>query len=124
LPATIGLYSFIGVAATSATVVIYGRAVWDPVVLLWRFENPVLHVVELVGLGLATLATNLVGPANDFANFWPCRISFCGGALITGVVSVVIQPCRRGGVYTHLLTTSTERGAADGHRLRPDRGAV
>ena len=35
LPTTMGLYSFIGVAVTSATVIIYrGEAIWDPVVLL------------------------------------------------------------------------------------------
>src|SRR5262249_40508668 len=75
LPTTMGLYSFIGVAVTSATIIIYGAAVWDPVVLLSRFESPALHVVGLVALCLATLATNLaanvVGPANDFANLWP-----------------------------------------------------
>ncbi len=96
LPTTMGLYSFIGVAVTSATVVIYGQAVWDPVVLLSRFSNPVLHVVGLLGLCLATLATNLaanvVAPANDFANLCPRRISFRTGALITGVIGVLIQP--------------------------------
>jgi NCS1 family nucleobase:cation symporter-1 len=98
LPTTMALYSFIGVAVTSATVVIYGKAEWDPVVLLSRFESPVLHVVGLFGLCLATLATNLaanvVSPANDFANLWPRRISFRTGALITGVVGVLIQPWR------------------------------
>jgi NCS1 family nucleobase:cation symporter-1 len=100
LPTTMGLYSFIGVAVTSATIVIYGRAVWDPVVLLSRFEHPVLHVVGLIGLGVATLATNLaanvVGPANDFANLSPRRISFRTGAVITGIVGIVIQPWRLG----------------------------
>jgi NCS1 family nucleobase:cation symporter-1 len=96
LPATMGLYSFIGVAVTSATLVIYHKAVWNPVELLSRFDNPVVHVVGLLGLCLATLATNLaanvVGPANDFANLWPRRISFRTGALITGVIGVLIQP--------------------------------
>jgi NCS1 family nucleobase:cation symporter-1 len=96
LPATMGLYSFIGVAVTSATVVIYGQEVWKPEELLARFSNPILHVVGLLALCLATLATNLaanvVGPANDFANLWPRRISFRVGALITGVVGILIQP--------------------------------
>lgn len=98
LPLTMGLYSFIGVAVTSATIVIYGEAVWDPVLLLSRFGNPVLHVVGLVGICLATLATNLaanvVGPANDFAHLWPRRISFRIGALITGIAGILIQPWR------------------------------
>src|SRR5262249_44940552 len=123
LPSTMGLYSFIGVAVTSATIVIYGQAVWDPVVLLARFESPVLHIVGLVGLGLATLATNLaanvVGPANDFANLWPCRISFRLGALITGVIGVLIQPWRlvedpSGYIFKWLVAYSSLLGAVGG----------
>jgi NCS1 family nucleobase:cation symporter-1 len=123
LPATMGLYSFIGVAVTSATIVIYGQAVWDPVVLLARFESPVLHVVGLIGLGLATLATNLaanvVGPANDFANLWPRRISFRTGALMTGVIGVLIQPWRlvedpSGYIFKWLVAYSALLGAVGG----------
>src|SRR6187549_113669 len=40
LPATMGLYSFIGVAVTSATVIIFGESIWDPVVLVTKFKNP------------------------------------------------------------------------------------
>jgi NCS1 family nucleobase:cation symporter-1 len=118
-----GLYSFIGVAVTSATIVIYGEAVWDPVVLLARFDSPVLHVVGLIGLGLATLATNLaanvVGPANDFANLWPRRVSFRVGALLTGLVGMVIQPWRlaadpSGYIFRWLVAYSALLGAVGG----------
>jgi NCS1 family nucleobase:cation symporter-1 len=111
------------VAVTSATIVIYGQAVWDPVVLLSRFDSPVLHVVGLVGLGLATLATNLaanvVGPANDFANLWPRRISFRTGALLTGVVGVALQPWRlvedpSGYIFKWLVAYSALLGAVGG----------
>ena len=123
LPVSMGLCAFLGVAVTSATVVIYGQAVWDPVVLLSRFESPLLHVVGLVGVGLATLATNLaanvVGPANDLANLWPRRISFRAGALITGVVGVVIQPWRlvedpSGYIFKWLIAYSALLGAVGG----------
>jgi nucleobase:cation symporter-1, NCS1 family len=123
LPATMGLFAFIGVAVTSATIVIYGEAVWDPVVLLSRFDSPVLHAVGLAGLCLATLATNLaanvVGPANDFANLWPRRISFRTGALITGVVGVLIQPWRlvedpSGYIFRWLVAYSALLGAVGG----------
>jgi NCS1 family nucleobase:cation symporter-1 len=118
-----GLYSFIGVAVTSATIVIYGKAIWDPVVLLSRFDSPLLHIVGLLGLGLATLATNLaanvVAPANDFANLWPRRISFRTGALITGLIGVVIQPWRlvedpSGYIYKWLVAYSALLGAVGG----------
>src|SRR4029077_17226840 len=96
LPATMGLYSFIGVAVTSATVVIHGEAIWNPVELAARFSNPVVLIVDLFGLCLATLATNIaanvVSPANDFANLWPSKISFRTGGYITGIIGLLVQP--------------------------------
>src|SRR3954470_15100781 len=69
LPLTMALYSFIGVAVTSATTVIYGQTIWDPVDVLTRFTNPAVLVVAMLALCLATLATNIaanvVSPAND-----------------------------------------------------------
>src|SRR4029453_1953465 len=47
LPTTMALFSFIGVAVTSATIVIYGQAIWDPVIVVSRFKNPAVHVVAL-----------------------------------------------------------------------------
>ena len=41
LPTAMTLYSFIGVAVTSASVVLFGEAIWDPVVLIGRFNQPV-----------------------------------------------------------------------------------
>ncbi len=96
LPATMTLFSFIGVAVTSATVIIFGEAIWDPVVVLSRLENPWAIVVAMVGLLLATLnvniAANVVSPANDFSNLYPRLISFKTGGLITCVLGLVMQP--------------------------------
>lgn len=96
LPLTMALYAFIGIAVTSATTIIYGTTLWDPVDVLTRFTNPVLLVVAMFALCLATLATNLaanvVSPANDFANLAPRYISFRTGGIITGVIGIVIMP--------------------------------
>src|SRR5215510_1096760 len=59
LPLTMTLYSFIGVAVTSATVVIYGAAIQDPVQLLSRFHSPIAVVVSLLAILLATLHVNI-----------------------------------------------------------------
>jgi nucleobase:cation symporter-1, NCS1 family len=96
LPAAMTLYSFIGVAVTSASVVIFGEAIWDPVVLLGRFHRPVVAFIALIALLIATLntnvAANVVSPSNDFSNLNPRRISFRTGGLITGVIGILMMP--------------------------------
>jgi NCS1 family nucleobase:cation symporter-1 len=123
LPTTMGLYSFIGVAVTSATVVIYGQSIWDPVVLLTKFTNPVVLVVAMFSLCLATLATNIaanvVSPANDFAHLWPKKIDFKRGGLITGIIGILIQPWKliadpTGYIFKWLVAYSALLGAVGG----------
>jgi NCS1 family nucleobase:cation symporter-1 len=96
LPTTMALYSFIGIAVTLSTVIIFGRAIWDPVELLARFEGKVVVGFSIFALTIATLSTNIaaniVSPANDFAALWPSRISFRTGGLIAGVIGVLIMP--------------------------------
>ncbi len=96
LPTTMALYSFIGVAVTSATTIIYGTTIWDPVDVLTRFTNPVVLIVAMLALCLATLATNIaanvVSPANDFAHLAPKKISFRVGGYITGIIGILIMP--------------------------------
>jgi len=96
LPTAMTLYSFIGVAVTSASVVIFHEPVWDPVVLLGKFNRPAVAFVALIALLIATLntnvAANVVSPSNDFSNLNPRRISFRTGGLITGVIGVLLMP--------------------------------
>lgn len=112
LPATMALYSFIGVAVTSATTIIYGETLWNPVDVLTRFENPVVLVVAMLALCIATLATNIaanvVSPANDFAHLAPKKISFRTGGFITGVIGILIMPWKlvadpSGYIFTWLI---------------------
>src|SRR6266702_3291021 len=96
LPATMTLYSLIGILVTSATVVIYGFAIWDPVQLLSRFHSPVAVVISLLAILLATLnvniGANVVSPANDFSNLWPRKISFKVGGIITCFMGIALMP--------------------------------
>lgn len=98
LPIAMTLYSFIGVAVTSASALIFGQPIWDPVVLLGRFNRPLVALIALVALLLATLntnvAANVVSPSNDFSNLRPSLISFRTGGLITGVVGILMMPWR------------------------------
>lgn len=96
LPPTMVFYSFIGVAVTSATIVVFGEAIWDPVQLIARFDNPALSAIALLALAVATLSTNIaanvVSPANDFANLAPRFISFRAGGLITAFIGILMFP--------------------------------
>jgi NCS1 family nucleobase:cation symporter-1 len=96
LPTTMALYAFIGVAVTSATVIVFGEAIWDPVQLLSRFQNPLLIAVALFAVAVATLTTNVaanvVAPANGFANLWPEKMTFARGGILTGVIGIVMMP--------------------------------
>ena len=90
------LYSFIGVAVTSASVVLFGQPIWDPVELLGKFNQPLVAFIALIALLIATLTTNVaanvVSPSNDFSNLSPRTISFRTGGMITGVVGVLMMP--------------------------------
>lgn len=96
LPTTMALYSFIGVAVTSATTIIFKETLWNPVDVLTRFNNPAVLVLSLIALCVATLATNIaanvVSPANDFAHLAPRKISFRVGGYLTGIIGVLMMP--------------------------------
>jgi len=87
------LYSFIGIACTSASVVVFGEPIWNPVTLLGRFHQPVVAFVTLVIL-IATrnvnIRVNVVGPSNDFSNLAPRFISFRTGGRITGILGLMM----------------------------------
>lgn len=96
LPPSMSLFAFIGVVVTSATFIIYGETIWDPIVLAGKFENKLLVSVAMIAVAVSTLATNIaaniVSPANDFAHLAPSRISFRAGGYITGVLGILILP--------------------------------
>ena len=107
LPIAMTLYSFIGVAVTSASAVIFREPIWDPVVLLGRFNRPFVAFVALIALLVATLntnvAANVVSPSNDFSNLNPRRISFRMGGLITGVAGVLMMPWKLLGDFSSYI---------------------
>ncbi len=123
LPATMALYSFIGVAVTSATTIIYGKTLWDPIDVITRFKNPLVLVGSLIALCIATLATNIaanvVSPANDFAHVAPKKITFRIGGLITGLIGILMMPWKlladpSGYIFTWLVGYSALLGPIGG----------
>lgn len=123
LNTTMPFYAFVGVAVTSATIVIFGEAIWNPVDLLAQFDNLGLILVSMFALALATLTTNMaanvVAPSTAFSNFLPKLISLKGGAVITGVIGIVIMPWKlladpAGYIFTWLIGYSALLGPIGG----------
>jgi NCS1 family nucleobase:cation symporter-1 len=98
LPTTMTLFAGMGVVITSATAIIYGKPIWEPVELVGRFTSPVVVAVAMFTIVVATLsvniAANVVSPANDFSNAFPKYIKFRTGGLLTGLIGIAMQPWR------------------------------
>src|SRR5689334_6459612 len=123
LPTTMSLFAAMGVVITSATAIIYGQAIWDPVQLVGKFSSPLVVAIAMFTVVVATVAVNIaanvVSPANDFANAFPRLISFKTGGLITGLLGIAIQPWKlladpSGYIYTWLLGYSGGLGSIAG----------
>lgn len=95
LPIPMALLAFIAVAVASATVVIYGEALWDPIAITERMGGFAV-ILALLALLIATVTTNLaanvVAPANGFSNLSPRLISFRMGGYITAGLGIAIMP--------------------------------
>ena len=123
LPATMTAFAFIGVAVTSATIVIYGEAIWDPVALIARIGNPAViifgAVIVLIAQLTTNMAANVVSPANDFSSLAPRRISYVAGGLITAIIGIVMLPWKlyadaAAYIFTWLVGYSSLMGAIGG----------
>ncbi len=123
LPTTMTLFAFIGVAVTSATIVIFGEAIWDPVVLVRRFESHWVVFFSMVAVIIATISTNaaanVVGPANAFSNMMPSKIDFKRGGYITGGIGILMMPWKlladpSGYIFTWLIGYSALLGPVIG----------
>ena len=123
LPTTMTAFAFIGVAVTSATIVIFGEAIWDPVVLVSRIGGPLVIIFSAIVVLAAQLTTNMaanvVSPSNDFSNLAPRRISYVTGGLITAVIGVLMMPWKlyadaAAYIFTWLVGYSSLMGALGG----------
>ena len=123
LPTTMTLFAFIGVAVTSATIVLFGRAIWDPVEVIARIGSAPVIIAGALIVVLAQLTTNMaanvVSPANDFSSLAPTRISYVTGGLITAAIGIVMMPWKlyadaAAYIFTWLVGYSSLMGAVAG----------
>jgi nucleobase:cation symporter-1, NCS1 family len=96
LPTTMTVFAAMGVFITSASAIVFGEAIWDPIDLGARMDSRALVALAELTAAFATLAMNIaanvVSPANDFSNLAPGKISFRAGGLITGVLATLMMP--------------------------------
>ncbi|MFQ5602685.1 MAG: NCS1 family nucleobase:cation symporter-1 [bacterium] len=120
---TMPLFAFIGIAVTGATLILYGEAIWNPVTLLAKlteeYQNPLMGLLSMFVLIVATLSTNIaanvVSPANSISNLNPQKINFRLGGLIAAVIGIVILPWKLLDMYqSWLISYSGLLGAAVG----------
>lgn len=117
------MFAFVGVVVTSATTIVFGTTIWDPVVLAGKFESKMLVSLAMIAVAISTLATNIaaniVSPANDFANLAPSKIDFRKGGYITGIIGILIFPWKliadpSGYIFTWLVGYSSLLGPVGG----------
>src|ERR671910_700507 len=98
LPLTMTAFSFIGIAVTAATIVVFGEAIWDPVVLVTTLAQkpPLLLIVAMIIIAIAQISTNMaanvVSPSFDFSNLAPRYITFRTGGIITALIGIISFP--------------------------------
>jgi nucleobase:cation symporter-1, NCS1 family len=123
LPATMTAFAFLGVAVTSATIVLFGEPIWDPVALIARIGSPPVIIIGALIVLAAQLTTNMaanvVSPANDFSSLAPRRVNYVMGGLITAVIGIVMMPWKlyadaAAYIFTWLLGYSSLMGAIGG----------
>lgn len=122
LPPMMGLIALASVITTSATVVIYGEAIWDPVALSGKLAGPFV-LLGLIVISIDTvscnIAANLVSSAYDFSSLAPKRISYRAGGMITAIIGVLIMPWKLlestgGYIFTWLVGYSALLGPIAG----------
>jgi nucleobase:cation symporter-1, NCS1 family len=123
LPTTMTAFAFIGVATTSATVLIFGRAISNPVELVGQFNSILVVLFATIVIFAAQLTTNMaanvVSPSNDFSNLNPKKISYVTGGLITATVGILMMPWKlysdaAAYIFTWLIGYSGLMGAIGG----------
>ncbi|KAF5178284.1 Purine-uracil permease ncs1 [Thalictrum thalictroides] len=123
LPIFMGAFTFVGLAVTTSTKVIFGRVISNPIQLLGQIGGLFTVTLAIFGISLATITTNIaaniVAPANALVNLSPSIFTFQRGALLTALLGIACQPWRllqssESFVYTWLVSYSALLGPIGG----------
>ncbi|KAK3226668.1 hypothetical protein Dsin_006530 [Dipteronia sinensis] len=123
LPIFMGAFTFVGLAITSSTQVIFGHVISSPIQLLGQIGGVTTTILAIIGISLATVTTNIaanvVAPANALVNLSPSKFTFRRGAILTALLGIAFQPWRllqssESFVYTWLVGYSALLGPIGG----------
>jgi len=90
IPVAFTLVGFIGIAVTSAGIVLYGEVLWDPLRLIDKWDNRAAAFFASFAFVLATLGTNIsansLSAANDMTVLFPRYINIRRGQVICAIL--------------------------------------
>ncbi|KAJ7603746.1 permease for cytosine/purines, uracil, thiamine, allantoin-domain-containing protein [Mycena polygramma] len=90
IPVAFTLAGFCGMAVASASEVLYGSVVWDPLQLIDRWDSRAASFFAAFSFALATLGTNIsansLSAANDMTVLFPRYINIRRGQIICAVI--------------------------------------
>ncbi len=103
-----------------------GKALWNPVDLLLTFPTAVVligGIIVILSSITINVGANVMAPARAFENLWPRVITFGIGAILTGLLSLVMQPWYVLAAFSnvHLHVARLVRHAARAVRRHRDR---
>ena len=96
LPITAIVFTLMSVIVTSATVIVFGKPIWDPVALLLAIGHPAILIFGGITVVVATLsvnvAANIMPACYDLVNLFPRRLNFNKAGLVVLVIGLLFAP--------------------------------
>ncbi|KAH7911800.1 permease for cytosine/purines, uracil, thiamine, allantoin-domain-containing protein [Hygrophoropsis aurantiaca] len=90
IPIAFTLCSFAGIAVTSAGIQLYGEVLWDPLLLIDRWDNRAAAFFASFAFALTTIGTNIsansLGAGNDMTVLCPKYINIRRGQVICAII--------------------------------------
>lgn len=96
LPITAVVFAAMSVIVTSATVIAYGKPIWNPVDLLMTIGNPWILLLGGAIVVIATLsvnvAANILPACYDLANLFPRHLNFTRASFVVLILGLCFAP--------------------------------
>jgi len=96
MPISMIALAVIGALFAQVTNLAYGKAEYDPTIVLLHLDNKVLIFIVALATIIATLTTNIaaniVAPANGFSSLNPRKINYKHGVIITSILCLAFRP--------------------------------